>query len=899
MAHALDAVISKARSLERAGSVDAAAELVAQLIAASIDEGELRPWLFRWRARLDIARGRPVEALRLLTVVRQRFGGSEAFLAQAEMGIACVRARDLAGAKRFAADLDGGEAELDETPDGVNARLRRARALTVGADERVALLRLYAEIWTATGGYRAAAATVEAARDEASAAPQRFRTARMALDLADLYLSAGELERAAEAEARRPTADAADAPGWARHRLRRAIAAGQLAVARREAEALRAAPRAATQRDRCERTLAIAELEAVLNRFAVADALVAELLSSEPALDPSLRARIERFREVVQLRSTSALEDFEVPFLPEQVFDVEDPFADEPEPDEHILAENARATARVRLAPYAAWAAITTAIMGSLERGEMDNARRLAEKLDASPCQSRYIELRTRFYRALVGDGGASEFTTIAQELEQLGFLPAALQLHRHAGWRAIRSGNVSAHLEHARRAHDLVATITRDLAIEDRVYFMLNQWSAEDEFVSARTLEVTRQREGAPKSKARRALVDLYRGIASLDAWHLDRSLRAEAAGARSTEVATHQIEEIVRHQLELSIPRRAQRFQVRSGWSLWRLPRDTTVLHFRVLADRVLVFELGFRRCELHIIPVVRAVLHEEIRGLLLALQNEDADATRRLGRMSQLLGVAALLRNTRGRRIVVVPHDAIVNVPFAALPIDDSGTRMCERYTVAYVPHVEYLAPRRRKVHGGSLLGVAVSDYGGQRADLPGAREEVATVGAISAKHGWTVTRLEEAEARSSAVVRALSTHRWAHFACHGVFDRDQPHRSGLLVGGLETLTVEQISSLDLSQMHAVVLAACWTAESAALPGLERISLPGALLRAGAGAVVASLWEVDDAGSRELMQAFYERAPTIGCEAALAEIQRDAHRRRRGSERQWANFVVYGTS
>ena len=70
----------------------------------------------------------------------------------------------------------------------------------------------------------------------------------------------------------------------------------------------------------------------------------------------------------------------------------------------------------------------------------------------------------------------------------------------------------------------------------------------------------------------------------------------------------------------------------------------------------------------------------------------------------------------------------------------------------------------------------------------------------------------------------------------------------------------LTALEISELDLSKLNLIILSACQT-------GLGQISMDGVagiprgLKKAGANAILVSLWEVDDLATRLLMTSFFE--------------------------------------
>ncbi|WP_413470357.1 CHAT domain-containing protein [[Phormidium] sp. LEGE 05292] len=97
---------------------------------------------------------------------------------------------------------------------------------------------------------------------------------------------------------------------------------------------------------------------------------------------------------------------------------------------------------------------------------------------------------------------------------------------------------------------------------------------------------------------------------------------------------------------------------------------------------------------------------------------------------------------------------------------------------------------------------------------------------------------------------------------HIATHGKFVPGSPDASYLLLGNGAKLTISDIQKLpDLSYIHLVVLSACETALGG--PNAEGIEISGLsyyFLNGGAKAVIASLWQVNDGSTSQLMQNFY---------------------------------------
>lgn len=132
------------------------------------------------------------------------------------------------------------------------------------------------------------------------------------------------------------------------------------------------------------------------------------------------------------------------------------------------------------------------------------------------------------------------------------------------------------------------------------------------------------------------------------------------------------------------------------------------------------------------------------------------------------------------------------------------------------------------------------------------------------ALICQHFSHPTRLaadDATEARVMAALEAGST--LVHFTGHGFFNDRQPRQSALALAGTDQLTVETIRSLSLPTCGLISLAACETA----VTGTETIQadyvgLASAFLKAGAGAVLSTLWTVESVSNAWLMVYFYEQ-------------------------------------
>ncbi len=290
----------------------------------------------------------------------------------------------------------------------------------------------------------------------------------------------------------------------------------------------------------------------------------------------------------------------------------------------------------------------------------------------------------------------------------------------------------------------------------------------------------------------------------------------------------------------------------------------------------------------------------------------------------RLSQtLLGpVARRLDAVRG--LFVVPDGALHALAFAALPDPrDERRRLLQALPIAYQVSGSVFAALQRRTAPRAIDRVAVfadpaapdsaaARYRRDFGRLPAARREAQLLGEVFAERA----RLYVGElATEEAARREVGSATVSHFACHAAVDEALPLDSALLLspsGGDEGLLQawEIAEQVDVGA-DLVVLSACETARGAARAGEGILGLVRALQVAGARAVVASLWRVDDESAAELMGRFHAGlAAGLTRDEALRRAQLELlagpiRTLRDGREveldasdpRHWAPFVLIG--
>ena len=245
-----------------------------------------------------------------------------------------------------------------------------------------------------------------------------------------------------------------------------------------------------------------------------------------------------------------------------------------------------------------------------------------------------------------------------------------------------------------------------------------------------------------------------------------------------------------------------------------------------------------------------------------------------------------------------VVLIPNDLLFFLPFHALTRRDASGNLrflAETHQISYVTQLEIVDVFRPP---GPTIGQPLLALANPDGSLPASSREVQDLRGVRN----AVTMLDRAEATKSRFLQLAGAFPDLHLATHGVLDPERPEHSYLLLAGADQetqrLSIAEIAGLSLPANGLTVLSACETALGETVPGAALTTLAAAFSQAGAQSVIASLWQVNDAATREFMVAFHRALGGMGRAAAL----QDAQRRVLGSARTahpfyWAAFVLIG--
>lgn len=259
-------------------------------------------------------------------------------------------------------------------------------------------------------------------------------------------------------------------------------------------------------------------------------------------------------------------------------------------------------------------------------------------------------------------------------------------------------------------------------------------------------------------------------------------------------------------------------------------------------------------------------RAIAHADPDGL-----NDLDEAERAMAELTGKLWESVMAPVVRavgaGTPTVLIPDGRLGMLPLHAAARPDprapTGLRfVIDDLPVAMAPSARTLSvavARTARTPVRRLLAVR-DPLPSAEAPLPGAAAEIQRIRAVLPTR-VRVRELHGVEATRQEVQESLAEVEICHFACHAHVQAERPLEGGLSLAGGERLTVRDMFAMPTITARLAVLSACDSGRvDESLPE-EVVGLATGFLQAGFGAVIASLWPLEDAPAAAQMALTYQ--------------------------------------
>ncbi|HKE59732.1 MAG TPA: CHAT domain-containing tetratricopeptide repeat protein, partial [Pyrinomonadaceae bacterium] len=383
--------------------------------------------------------------------------------------------------------------------------------------------------------------------------------------------------------------------------------------------------------------------------------------------------------------------------------------------------------------------------------------------------------------------------------------------------------------------------------------------------------------------------------------------------------------------------------------------LDDDTILLEYSLGETRSYLWVVTRTQLKSFVLPK-RAVVEATARHVYESFIDSHKTEGRRASELAAMelsrmvLAPAAELLDKK--RLLVVGDGALQFVPFAALAVPSDQTRtykpLISRFEVISLPSASVLALIRKEnadrqpaPQAVAVLADAVFQRNDSRFNqghlkahldptpsgeglprdllrsaeefgllnfprLPFSRQEAEDIVA-QAGANRSFKALDFAASRETVFNENIRRYRIVHFATHGLLNSQHPELSGVVLSLFDEqgrpidgfLRAHETYNLKLNA-DLVVLSGCRTALGKQIRGEGLVGLTRGFMYAGAKSVVASLWDVRDEATSELMRRFYEKMFKDGLRpaAALRAAQVSMWSEKRWEPPyHWAGFVLQG--
>jgi CHAT domain-containing protein len=314
--------------------------------------------------------------------------------------------------------------------------------------------------------------------------------------------------------------------------------------------------------------------------------------------------------------------------------------------------------------------------------------------------------------------------------------------------------------------------------------------------------------------------------------------------------------------------------------------------VLEYLVTETAVILWHIDGTAVHVRNVFLPRSELLAKVAALQKSLSDRNNPFDRKTARELYLFLIQPASDWIHGKRLVIVPHDALHSIPFQVLENPADGSSLGERYQLSYAPSATIQTGLRKTAAGGGKTLLAAADP-----EIPEAENEVESIAKLYPGRSKVIldSLIKESDFKAS-----VGDYEIVHMSVHGKFNSQEPMLSYLkLAKGSQDdgrLTAAEMFGLPLGKTTLVVFSACETGKAEATYSNEVLGMIRALLYAGASTVVLSYWEVDSASTALWMETFHRAAQASPpAEAARLALRAVKQRPEYAHPYFWSAFML----
>ncbi|MGB5982021.1 MAG: CHAT domain-containing protein [Nonlabens sp.] len=332
-------------------------------------------------------------------------------------------------------------------------------------------------------------------------------------------------------------------------------------------------------------------------------------------------------------------------------------------------------------------------------------------------------------------------------------------------------------------------------------------------------------------------------------------------------------------------------------------KLKEDQLVLKYVLLDHQIAVYQITVNQVKVDLKPWSsneKKLLNQFLISAKTQKVNED------LSRELSKILLPKISKNIK--HLIVNPDGELYQLPFESIKVEEKY--LIEIYRLSYTSNLGFIHPDLEKEEKSQELAIYIPDYAqsgitsltrNKSSSLAGAQKEGRTIASLFPSKIYTDTTLTKEEFIETAREAGL-----LHLAMHAEVNSEEPELSRLL---FNTTNEDTSRDLFLEELYALslradlaVLSACNTGTGKQNAGQNMTSFQRAFTFAGVPATVASLWEVPDHSTNQIMESFYEYLSTgLSKSQSLQNAKQDYIALHSGTKLEqpyyWAGFVVYG--